>query len=103
MNNSKLKEQDILEFLSNIQEGKIKISAIIDPKKVYSGDVVYIASNGWEITIFNDANTWDYIDNIKINNDLRVNFEELDNMILLRNYVPPIEVVNEIYKIPEKS
>jgi len=102
MKNFKLKEQDILEFLSMIEKGKIKISAKSDPMKVYAGNVVYVASNGWEITIFNDANTWDYIDNIKISNEIKFDFEELEEMEVLRNYIPPINVINEIYKIPEK-
>ncbi len=28
------------------------------------GNVRYIASNGWRIVVYNDADEWDYIDSI---------------------------------------
>ena len=97
-----LSEKDILNFLIKIEKKEITIKALKEPTEVYAGDVVYLASNGWEFTIFNDANTWDYIDNIKIDETTKVEFEELDNMLGVRSYCPPLDVIIKIYNIPEK-
>ena len=38
-----------------IEAGTVLLQATEDPGKIYAGNVTYLASNGWLITIFNDA------------------------------------------------
>jgi uncharacterized protein YuzE len=96
-----LTESAILEFLHQIENGEISLKAISNPEDVYAGDVTYHASNGWQIVVFNDANTWDYLDSIKIDEDHFIDYDELDKMIAIRNYSPPLEVIQKVYGIPQ--
>ena len=96
-----ISEKEIIEFLTKIERKEIKLTALKNPSDVYVGDIVYIADNGWEITVFNDANTWDYIDKIKKGEEGYIEFEELDKMLDLRLYEPPLDVITEVYKISE--
>src|SRR3972149_8251374 len=48
--------------------GKV-IPEITSPQEAYSGNIEYLASNGWKVTIFNDCNEWDYIDSIEIGDE----------------------------------
>jgi len=94
-----ISEKEILSLLKDIEEGKLKIEASIDSININSGNVIYSINNGWEITIFNDSNTWDYIDSIKASDGREINFDELDDIPSLRNYYPPKKVCLNIYKI----
>lgn len=96
-----LNESVILEFLSKIEKGEITLKALLEPDIVYAGNVPYVASNGWHIIIFNDANTWDYIDSIKIDETNFIEFDELDKYPSIRNYTPPLEVIKNAYNIPQ--
>jgi len=96
-----ISEKEILNFLSHIEQKEIKLSALKNPSDVYTGNVLYMADNSWEITVFNDANTWDYIDNIKIGEGICLGFKELDEMLDLRLYEPPLNIIREVYKIPQ--
>lgn len=92
-------EEKILNFLNQIEIGEIQITPTQNPRNIYAGNVIYKANNGWEITIFNDANEWDYIDNIKMSDEILIDFDALDKMIKVRNYEPKQTVVKEVYKI----
>lgn len=94
-----IKESEILSLLKDIEEGKLKIEPTKVPLDIYSGNVIYNISNGWQITIFNDANTWDYIDNIKATDGREISFDEIDNILSLRNYEPSKKTCIDIYKI----
>lgn len=98
-----ISESEILNLLKDIEEGKLKLEPTKNPFDVYSGNVVYNINNGWQITIFNDANTWDYIDNIKSADGREVSFEEIDNMLALRNYEPSEMSCINIYNIIMKN
>ena len=95
----KITEQEVIQFLSDIEKAKIMIVPDKNPSDVYAGDVHYRASNGWEITVFNDANEWDYIEFIKSNDGRELSFDDLDVMAKIRNYSPSKEVATTIYRI----
>lgn len=98
---SQISEKEIIVFLKEIESGKIKLIPEEDPFEVYSGNVKYRASNGWELIVFNDANTWDYIDSIKTSDGRFADFDTLDEMEMVRNYCPPLEISATAYKIPK--
>lgn len=47
-----------------VESGAVSLVATHEPQQVYAGNVHYTASNGWAVTVFNDANQWDYIDEL---------------------------------------
>lgn len=99
MNKSHFTESNVLEFLTKIEQGEI----ILKPISICrSGNIKYQASNGWVIIVFNDSNTWDYIDSIQNDKGELIGYSELDEMLGIRNYTPPLRVINNIYQIPEK-
>ena len=61
------------------------------PQKVYAGDVPYQTSNGWHITVFNDANEWDYVEEIRTQGGDTLDFDDLDKTPLISAYVPSDE------------
>ena len=87
----------IKQFLRQVEEGEIRLNPIIDPQDIYAGDVIYATDVGWEITIFNDCNDWDYIDSIRLPSGKRYDF---DSLLPLRIYKPGETVAWERYGIP---
>jgi hypothetical protein len=47
---------ELLALYAEIESGDVRLTALQDPQNVYAGNVVYVSSNGWTLTIFNDAN-----------------------------------------------
>ena len=93
---------ELLQFLRNIEEGNIQISPNKDPALVYAGNVTYHASNGWELTVFNDSNEWDYIDQISTNDGRVYDFDNFEIHLELREYIPPKNIIRDIYQFPEQ-
>jgi hypothetical protein len=56
--NRTVSENELMEFLRAIEGGTVVLRPEREPQDVYAGNVPYAASNGWRITIFNDANEW---------------------------------------------
>jgi hypothetical protein len=50
-----------------------------------------MASNGWRIVVYNDANEWDYIDNITTADERTFTYEELEQMSAVAKYQPSEE------------
>ncbi len=92
-------EKEILEVLKDIEKGKLKLKSIDNQLKIYSGNLVYNITNGWQITIYKDANNWDYIDSIKTHYGEKIDFEKLDSLPQIKNYCPPKEVCFNIYEM----
>lgn len=95
-----ISESEVLDFLQAIEQGSITLTPQEDPQEVYAGDVTYSASNGWEITVFNDCNEWDYIDSIRASDGRTIGFTELGDMPGLRDALPTGEVAWMRYRIP---
>ena len=94
-------EDELLQFLKAIEEGTIALRAEYDPQDVYAGNVPYMASNGWRITIFNDCNEWDYVDEVITADGRSVDFDSIDNyMPRAREYMPDSEAAWRRYGIP---
>ncbi len=73
-----ISEAEVIQFLKWIEDGTITLKADIDPQQTYAGDVTYTASNGWRITVFNDANEWDYVDSVVASDGRTLNFDEIN-------------------------
>ena len=95
-----ISESEALEFLKAIETGKILIIPEREPQDVYAGNVTYTASNGWFITIFNDANEWDYVDSIRSADGRELNFDSLWEIPSIGNYQPGKEASWTRYGIP---
>ncbi|HEY2171599.1 MAG TPA: hypothetical protein VGJ30_18380 [Candidatus Angelobacter sp.] len=94
-------EKELLQFLKAIEEGAIFLRPESDPQDIYAGNVTYTACNGWRITIFNDCNTWDYVDKVITADGRSVDFDSIDNdMPTAREYLPADEIAWEKYGIP---
>lgn len=94
-----ISEKEILDVLEKIETGKLNLEKVDNQGDIYSGNIVFDISNGWEITIFKDANNWDYIDNIKTHKGESIDFEILEGLTEIKNYYPPKEVCLNIYKM----
>ena len=93
--------EEIMEFLNDVESGKITLQTNQDPISEWCGDVRYQASNGWEITVYNDCCEWDYIDNIETDDgrklDMNDVWEEEDYQCVVE-YDPADEVAERCYK-----
>lgn len=91
----------ILQFLKDIEDGTITLSAEYSPDSVYCGNMKYNASNGWTIVVFNDCCEWDYIDRLVIPEmDVTIVYDEIyKHMPLVDEYSPPDNICLDVYGI----
>ena len=95
-----LSEQDLWQFLHGIEEGVITLVPQTEPQAVYTGHVVYRASNGWAISVFNNCNAWDYIEAIDTADGRSIGFDGLDALASLADYQPSEAVAWWRYRVP---
>lgn len=98
-----ISDDEIWEFLHSIELGRItlEVEGLIEPQEIYAGNVAYGASNGWRIVVFNDANEWDYIDEIVAGDGRRIVFDEIYTSYPdVSNYSPSQEISLSKYQIP---
>ena len=96
-----LTEGELWSFLRDIEQGVVTLQPEGEPQEIYAGNVSYTASNGWRIIIFNDANEWDYIDEIVTNDGRSIDYDELfQTYPALAEYAPNDEVAWSRYRIP---
>lgn len=93
-------EQEVAGFLRAIEDGSVSLRPEHEPQDVYAGNVKYVASNGWGIIVFNDANEWDYIDSITTADGRRFSYDELEQMSAVAEYQPSEEIAWRRYGIP---
>ena len=98
--NRKVSENELMEFLRAIEAGTVVLRPEHEPQEVYAGNVPYAASNGWRITIFNDANEWDYIDHIQTANGRIIELLDIEQMPTASEYMPNEDVAWKRYGIP---
>lgn len=55
---------ELLAMLERIERGEVTISPTDAPGDVYAGNVEYTTSTGHRIVVFNDCQSWDYVDSI---------------------------------------
>ena len=96
-----LSEEECLDFLHRIETGELALEPVHCAQDVFAGDVEYLASNGWSLVVFNDANEWDYIERIRSADGRTLYFDEIcESMANLSNYSPTHEVSWKVYRIP---
>jgi DNA-directed RNA polymerase subunit RPC12/RpoP len=96
-----ISEAELMDFLRAIEGGEVSLRPEFDPQDIYAGNVSYMASNGWRVTVFNDCNEWDYIDSVAAPDGRSLDFDSIDNhMPLAREYTPSDEVAWRRYGIP---
>src|SRR5262245_61185316 len=83
-----ISEDELLRFLSQVENGSVRLMPEDEPQAVYAGNVRYAASNGWTLVVFNDANEWDYIDSVEAADGRKLDFDALDAMPGVRLYTP---------------
>lgn len=94
-------EAEIWHFLKAVETGDIILKPFIDPQQIYGGLVPYRASNGWELTVFNDSNVWDYIDEIHTPEGRETDYDGLCALSsTLEAYRPAADVSWQRYRIP---
>ena len=94
---------EIWEFLRAIESGSVVLTCDgeREPQEIYAANVTYNASNGWRIVVFNDANVWDYIDEIWTADGRRIVYDEIaDSFPDIDSYSPSEEISWLRYRIP---
>lgn len=94
-------EAEIWAFLRAVEQGEIILQPFVDPQQIYAGRVSYRARNGWECTIFNDCNAWDYLDELLAPDGRYIDFDGLCALSRdLEAYRPTDTLSRERYRIP---
>ncbi len=97
---SMMTEDELMHFLIAIETGEVLLTPAGDPQEVYSGCVHYAADNGWKIAVFNDANAWDYIDEVTTSDGRALDSDQIEAMKPLHAYKPTEEIAWLRYGIP---
>jgi len=98
-----ISDNEILRFLQAVESGEVTLvsEGARSPQEIHSSNVAYKASNGWKIVVFNDANHWDYIDEIVTSDGRRVVYSDIAKSLpAVDNYKPSAEVSWSCYRIP---
>lgn len=70
--------EEALAFLWSIDRGEVTLRPVGETwDEVFAGNVEFEASNGWLLTVFNDCDSWDYIDEIRSNDGRSLKYEEM--------------------------
>jgi hypothetical protein len=93
-------EVELSQFLKAVDDGSVSLTPEQEPQDVYAGNVSYIASNGWRIVVYNDANEWDSIDSITTSDGRAFDCHALDEMPAVDTYKPSGESAWTRYGIP---
>ena len=76
-------------------------TSVTEAEEIYAGIVSYKASNGWKITVFNDANEWDYVEQLRTADERECDYEDIhEHMPQVEAYRPSDEVAWSRYRIP---
>lgn len=96
---------DLCAVLEAIERGDVTIKPTgRTADETYAGNVVYRASNGWTIVVFNDCNCWDYLNSVAApdgaereypSGEHPESYDEIDELFL--SYSPPDDVIRNIY------
>ncbi len=92
---SSISQQEIRNFLDSIANGEVHLEPLEEPF-LGSGNVPYQASNGWRLVVFNDANFWDYIQEVVTDDGRIAVYEELKSI----DYVPSEDIAWRRYLMP---
>jgi len=93
-----------LEFLQAIEQGDITLVRLGKGTKFYDdvaffyGNVTYLASNGWILTVFFDCGEWDYIDSLMTDTGEIMSYEDWTD--LFNRYRPEVAIRRDVYGEP---
>lgn len=89
----------VLDLLHVIEAGVISLRVDGDtPTEVYAGSVMYhTVPAGWTLVVFNDCNSWDYLDSVIAPNGLSLDWDDM--IPELKNYRPSDRVSALAYGI----
>lgn len=73
-----ISEREVLDFYGAIESGAVQLHALEDPQSVYAGTVTYQATNGWTLVVFNDANEYDTVDEVRSADGRVTDFDGLE-------------------------
>jgi hypothetical protein len=90
--------EELLALYAAIERGEVRLSTRIDPQALAHGLVVYEASNGWSITIFNDANEFDYVSVVRAPDGRTITYGEIADTSA--DWEPSDEVAWRCFGIP---
>ena len=94
-------EAEVLDFLHSVERGEVSLAPTHEPQEDYAGIVSYKASNGWEITVFNDANEWDYVEQLRTADGRECDYDDIyAHMPQVDAYRPAEEAAWSRYRIP---
>lgn len=95
-----LTEDEILAVLRAIERREVTFPAseIEAAGDWFSGDFTFHASNGWELTVFDDCDEWDYLDSVRAPDGREVDFDQIWNhMPRVRDFQPNADTVKAIW------
>jgi hypothetical protein len=73
----RIETEELRAFFRAVEAGQIRLIAEGEPQEIYAGNVVYRASNGWRLVVFNDANEYDYVDHVLTDDGRSIDFDEI--------------------------
>lgn len=102
--------EELKSILLKIETGELTVVPVQKPEDVYAGNVKYRVSNGWEIVVFNDCDSFDYID-ASVEPDGTYHeywpgqIQECACYDQIHNYRPELEIVQRVYgmELPPKE
>ena len=69
----------IEQMLQDADKGLLKIEQVDHSwKEVYAGNVIFRIEGGWRIEVFNDCDSWDFIDKIVMPSGTVYLFDQID-------------------------
>lgn len=75
-------EVEILDLLGRIDRGEETMSPPQEPwHEIYCGDMTFTTASGWTIVVFNDCDSWDYIDHLVAPDGRMFDFDDLPQEI----------------------
>jgi hypothetical protein len=94
---------DVIRFIFEVERGEIPLTPREDPSEVFAGNVTYDAPGGWVMVVFNDCNSFDYIDGIIDPSGQLWSFPldsyEGIHVQFFAQYDPPADVIRNVYRI----
>jgi hypothetical protein len=95
-----LTEQDLRKLLADVESGAVRLEPQRHPQQVYCGSIEYRASNGWKLTVFILANTFDFLEAVQSPDGQSLSLADLEKMPPLKDYEPPPGVAWKRYGLP---
>lgn len=98
-----LTEAEILGFLARVADGSVTLACDYQPAELEGTEVVYRATNGWALAVFNDSGEWDYLEWIDDGRG-RVTYDRIyAEMPMVAAYAPDAATAWQAYGIAARA